>query len=442
MMQAYFHDLVDVINAALGGDEVGLYNFFAEESDFVRFNRSAIRQAGAVEQRGLDLTLIRGRRHATASLAISGDLNVDRTRVAASLEGLREQLSVVPEDPFLLYSTQVRSTESVQPNRLPEDRSLVVNSIIESGKGRDLVGILAMGGIHRGFANSLGQRNWFSTHTHHFDWSFYSSGDKAVKSSYAGFVWDPAAFEAKVSQAARDLEILSRPPKTIEPGRYRVYLAPAALSEVVQLLCWGGFGLTARRTRQTPLLRMDADGVRLDPSVTMTEEVVDATSANFESSGFVKPDRVTLIKEGVLAESLVSPRAAKEFGVDTNAADAGETPESLAMAGGELPSRKVLEKLGTGILINNLWYLGYSDRAACRMTGMTRFATFWVEKGAIEAPLNVMRFDESLYRMLGENLIALTRERELLMDSNTYYSRSTSSMKLPGALIDDFTLTL
>ena len=76
------------------------------------------------------------------------------------------------------------------------------------------------------------------------------------------------------------------------------------------------------------------------------------------------------------------------------------------------------------------------------MTGMTRFATFWVEDGQLVAPMNVMRFDESFYRMFGENLIGLTRERHLILDAGTYEQRSTSSAYLPGALIEDFTFTL
>jgi hypothetical protein len=53
-----------------------------------------------------------------------------------------------------------------------------------------------------------------------------------------------------------------------------------------------------------------------------------------------------------------------------------------------------------------------------------------------------MRFDDSLYRILGENLIALTRERELVMDAGSYHCRSTASARLPGAIIDDLKLTL
>ena len=112
------------------------------------------------------------------------------------------------------------------------------------------------------------------------------------------------------------------------------------------------------------------------------------------------------------------------------------------MAPGDLPRAQVLRYLHTGVYINNVWYLNYSDRSACRITGMTRFATFWVENGIIQAPLNVMRFDESIYRMLGEHLVGLTSERDFILDANTYHRRSTNSSRLPGALIEAFTFTL
>lgn len=51
-----------------------------------------------------------------------------------------------------------------------------------------------------------------------------------------------------------------------------------------------------------------------------------------------------------------------------------------------------------------------------------------------------MRFDDSVYRIIGDRLIGLTRERHTLLDPGSYERRSTSSMKLPGALVDDFTL--
>jgi predicted Zn-dependent protease len=116
--------------------------------------------------------------------------------------------------------------------------------------------------------------------------------------------------------------------------------------------------------------------------------------------------------------------------------------QSADLDGGTLPMSEALTALDRGILVANLWYLNFSDRSSCRITGMTRFATFWVEGGRIVAPLNVMRFDDSLYRMLGSELQALTREREWLQSRSTYGQRSVESSRVPGALLSSLTLTL
>ncbi|RZA15152.1 MAG: TldD/PmbA family protein, partial [Proteobacteria bacterium] len=112
------------------------------------------------------------------------------------------------------------------------------------------------------------------------------------------------------------------------------------------------------------------------------------------------------------------------------------------MAAGDLPLADVLQRLGTGLYISNLWYLNYSDMPAARMTGLTRFATFWVEDGHIVAPVNTMRFDDSVYSVLGDQLEALTAERELILSTSTYGERQTHSSLLPGALVKRLLLTL
>jgi predicted Zn-dependent protease len=102
----------------------------------------------------------------------------------------------------------------------------------------------------------------------------------------------------------------------------------------------------------------------------------------------------------------------------------------------------VLRELDTGLYIGNLWYLNFSDRAAGRITGMTRFGTFWVEHGRIVAPANVLRFDDTIYRMLGQKLVNLTRGQDMLLSTWTYGERSTGSSRLPGALLDGMRFTL
>jgi predicted Zn-dependent protease len=440
-MQEYFSTLASALQDRLRGKEIYLCNFSAEESDFIRFNRSAVRQAGSVTQRFLEVDLIAGRRHAAGTLSLAGDASTDLPRLADLVARLREIRECVPEDPYLLYATEVHSTERRQDYQLP-DRDALVDDVRTVGKDRDLVGIYAAGATYAGFANSFGQRNWYTSHSYNLDWSFFHSADRAVKAAYAGFTWRPDEFSRVVDRAAMQLDVLRRPARTIERGRYRVYLAPTALYEIVSLLGWGGFGLRAHRSKTTPLLRLIEQGATLHPSVRIAENTRQGFAPGFQEAGFLRPDEVTLVEDGLYRDCLVSPRSSLEYDVPTNGASPGEAPLSVDVAPGDLPTNRVLRELDTGVYVGNLWYLNFSDRAACRTTGMTRFATFWVQGGEIQAPLNVMRFDETLYRMLGENLVGLTDERETILDSGTYGRRSTDSARLPGALVEGFTFTL
>ena len=440
-MRGLFESTADRLVGQLAGDEVLLLEFAGEGSDFVRFNGGKVRQAGHVDQAEVSLDLIQGRRHASGQVALSGQAQTDAARTTALLNRLRATIPHVPEDPHLLYSTEVTSSVRAGADGLPAAGD-ITDEVLAAAAGVDLVGILATGGIYRGFANSLGQRNWFGSHSFNLDWSLYHHGDKATKCGYAGEAWDNALFSTKMADAKRQLAVVGRSAHKIDPGKYRVYLAPAALSEMLDLLGWGGFGLKTQRTRRSPLLRAVEGERTLSESVNLSENVAEGLAPNFGAGGFLRPDRVHLFEGGRYKDALVSPRSAQEYGVATTGADAGEFPDSLDLAGGGCARDRVLAELGTGIYVNNLWYLNYSDRPACRVTGMTRFATFWVEDGEIVAPVDVMRFDETLYHVLGDGLEALTQERDFLMSASTYERRSTSSSRLPGALVNDFTFTL
>jgi predicted Zn-dependent protease len=308
-MQEYFATLANAITTLLKGDEVYTCTFRGEDSDFVRFNQSALRQAGTVTQRFLNLDLIRAQRHAAADVALSGDLREDRARLAQVVAALREQLPYLPEDPYLLYATEVQCSVHEGQNTLP-DSTAAVQAVLAAGRGRDLVGFYAAGCIYAGFANAFGQRNWFASSSFNCDWSFYYQADKAVKTAYAGFVWEPEEFARKVDTAAAQLEQLRQAPRTISPGQYRVYLAPAALDDILHTLAWGGFGLKDHRTKQTTLLKMVEEGARLHPAVTLRENTRDGVAPNFQGVGFIKPDQVTLIEAGAFRNCLVSPRSA------------------------------------------------------------------------------------------------------------------------------------
>jgi predicted Zn-dependent protease len=434
-VKGLFFELASRLEGELKAGEVLLSNLHAERSDFVRFNQGKVRQAGSVEQRYLTLRLVRARRQASAT--VTGE---DFASLKSVLSRLREALDGLPQDPWLLISEEPRSSTSERRGALLPAQT-VVEAVTGKAQGHDLVGFYAGGTIYRGFANSLGQRNWHEADSFNFDWSIHRQTDQAVKTSYAGFEWRQEDFGRAMESALERLPLLGKPRKHIDPGEFRAYLAPRALDELAGLLSWGGFSARARATKQSPLLRMQ-EGETLSPKISLFEKTRDGVAPGFQSDGFVKPAAVALIVQGKLKDALVSPRSAKEYGLETNAANGSESPEALDLAAGTLAESEVLRALDTGLYISNLWYLNFSDRPAGRITGMTRFATFWVEGGRIAAPVGPMRFDDSIYRLLGENLLDLTRERELLLDPSTYGERSSSSARLPGALLRSLRLTL
>lgn len=439
-MEGYFESLAGVLQQSLRAGERFTATFDAEETDFVRMNRGKVRQPGTVAQQYLSVRLIDGTRHGEHSLSLTGDLGVDAPAVHDAVGSLRAVLPELADDPLLMLPAEICSSRAVRDASLPPSEA-VIDDVLAAAAGLDLVGIYAAGPVWRGFANSEGQRNWHATTAFNLQWSLYHRADKAVKSGLAGFAWDAAAFARKMGLAREQLALISRPPRTLAPGKYRAYLTPTAMEEIAALLCWGGFSGRALQTKQSALGRM-REGEALDSRVTLTEDTIGGVAPAFQAEGFARPARVSLVENGRLVGSLVSPRTAREFGLAENGANGAEMPESLAMAGGTLAADDALAALDTGIAVGNLWYLNYSDKPAGRMTGMTRFATFWVENGKVVAPVDVLRFDDTVYRMLGSNLEALTAETEFVLDAGTYQSRQLASVRLPGALVSEMAFTL
>ncbi len=276
----------------------------------------------------------------------------------------------------------------------------------------------------------------------HFEWCLYHGSDQAVKSAYAGTQWDEAAFAAKVAASREQVLLLARARKTLAPGEYRAFFSPLAVADLLGTLSWGGFGHREVQTGVSTLIQAHRDASVFHAAVSLVEDTAQGIAPRFQHDGFVKPDAVQLVRSGAISDTLVSPRTAREYAVATNGANANESPDSLAMGGGELAAADVLTALDTGVYISNLHYLNYSDRHACRMTGMTRFACFWVERGQLVAPISVMRFDDSLLRMFGGGLVALTGDAELVPDSSTYEERQLRSITAPGALVEGLRFTL
>jgi predicted Zn-dependent protease len=436
----HFLLLADAVERAQRGAEMTLMSFSAEQSDFIRFNSGKVRQIGQVSQGKLTLRLIDGARQAYSTLTVCGDADADLQEVANVLATLREALRDASDDPHLLFDTSQWERSTLRAGKVPQPQALV-RTVAECAKGLDFVGFYAGGTIVRGFASTKGSRGWYEVSNFNFSWSLYDPSGRAIKTSYAGDHWSDATFAHKVEQAAARLPVLALTPRALSPGRYRSYLSPAALEELLGVTAWTGFSARAQATSRSALYKLHTGDVALDPRVTLTEDLGLGITPGFNDDGYLRAS-VPLIQDGRSVERLTNARSAREYGLQPNGALDSEAPAALSMEGGDLAEDEVLAQLDTGLYVGNLWYVNFSDRMNCRLTGMTRFATFWVEHGKIVAPVDAMRFDDSLYGLLGDQLERLTAQPELQLSDSTWGERGTGGTHLPGLLVRGFELTL
>ena len=444
-----FDRLADDCFAQLRPGEAVTLSLSAEEQAYLRLNASRVRQSTDVRQRDLEMQFQAAGRRVDLGLSLGGDFDADARGLRSLLARAREEVRVLPEDPFPVpVENRGRSERSHPGSLLPAPEA--IRLFTEATEGTEFTGLYAAGPMVRANRNSAGQSHWFDTESFFIDYSLYTVNEagenKAVKECYAESAWSEERFLAGFAAARERLARLRRPSRALEPGGYRVFLAPAAARDYAGMMGWGALSYSAWKRGLSALAQLQEGTARLSPLLSLRENFALGLTPQFNAIGEMAPTQLPLIERGGLRNLLVGARSAKEYGVPSNGADenpfVGEAPRSPEVAGGELDTSQALAALGRGVYLSNLHYLNWSDRHSARVTGMTRYACFWVEGGELVAPIRDMRFDESMYRALGANLLALTRETHVLPETGTYFARSLGGMKVPGMLIDDFRFTL
>ncbi|MEA5508407.1 TldD/PmbA family protein [Crocosphaera sp. UHCC 0190] len=439
-LESSFKQLCDHLINTLNTDEHLSIELSSEQTQFIRFNGAKVRQTGMVKDGTIKLTLIVNQRTAYAAFPFTGDVPTDSKIGKENLDYLRQELPQLPKDPHIVLPENCGSSRDVYPGiLLPPEK--VVNEILPPVSQIDMTGIYTAGQVIRGNANSAGQFHWFATESFILDYSLITPSEKAVKGTFSGQNWEQQQYLEQIETSKTQLLALETPSKTLKPGGYRTYFAPAAVADLVSMLSWGGISEASLRRGGSALLKLQ-QGNSLSPQFSLQENFNKGTVPRFNELGEIAPEVLPIITEGKLVNTLINARTASEYQLTSNGANSFEGLRSPELATGNLGKDEILSTLKTGLYVSNLHYLNWSDRTGGRITGMTRYACFWVENGEIIAPIENLRFDESLYRFWGENLVNLTDFREFIPETNTYSKRSLGGVVVPGMLVDDFQFTL
>ena len=440
-METIFNHLSDKLISTLKKGEHLIISFDGEKSQFIRFNNASIRQTGLVDDATMSLKFIANGRTCHGAFTVSGNQDIDIQRGGNEIDRMRKESEEIPPDPFLVMPKNSGSSHEIKKvNGLPFDNA--VSALIPVMEGIDFVGIWVNGKMCRGNANSAGQRHWFETDSHCLDYSLVTPSHQMVKGCYAGSDWNQENYEKYVENSKSKLKIMNRKPIEVNTGEYKTWFEAAAVADFLSMFSWNGISEASIRQGCSGFGRMRHEDVRLSSKLSLAEDFSPGLCPKFNSEGEVSKDSLTLIENGKLKNTLVSSRSAKEYNLDSNYAESGEYLRSPRMAPGNLSHSKVLKKLDKGLYLSNIHYLNWSDNSGGRITGLTRYACFWVENGEIVAPIKTMRFDDSFYNFFGNQLLEVENKLTVVPETSTYEKRSLGATTCPGILVNSFALTL
>ena len=440
-MEQIFNKISDQLYSDLKTDENLTLSLQGENSQFIRINSAKIRQTGLVNNTDISFDFIYDNRNCQGQITLSGDYDNDYKRATDELNRLRAEIVQLPEDPFIVLPENTGSTrESKSANGLKTDQA--VDALLPIMSGVDLVGIWSSGRIISGSSNSAGQKHWFETDTYSLDFSLVNKAHKMVKGTFAGSNWDQLKYEAYIKDAKQKLELMNKKPVIMKPGKFRTWFESQAVSNFLSMFSWQGVSEANIRQGSSAFIKMRDDGTKLSPLFSLNEDFRSGLVPRFNERGEIAPVVLSIIDNGNLVNTMVSSRTAKEYKVESNNASGEEVLRAPIMTVGSLTDENVLKTLGTGLFLSNLHYLNWSDNIGGRITGLTRYACFWVENGEIIGPIETMRFDDTIYNLFGSELEAVGDNVKINPEVETYEGRQYGNITCPGMLVKSFELTL
>lgn len=439
-LEKYLVQFSQSVFNSLKSDEVVSLNIHSEESDFVRFNHSKVRQNTSVHQHEATLVYQNQHKQYKAGFNLSLDLEYDIQIALHKISEIRQQLPFTDASPKF-SPIENHGTSSVYKKSKRESTEQILKHIQSEFAGCDMVGLFCSGPLRQASINSLGQFHFFENDNFFLDFSIYN-GARAAKGFYSESEWSHENFSIEAKNTKTTLALLSRKQVQVKPAAHRSYLSPMAVAELATMFYWGSLSRNRFEQGIAPLKKLANKEVLFSEKFSLIENNRLGFDSHFNTTGEIVPEQITLIENGELKNFLISTSTAKEYNLVSNQADPSEMLRSPEIRAGTLLESDILKILNTGLYLSNLHYINWSDIQAARITGMTRFACFWVENAEIVGPIQDLRFDDTLYNIFGKNLVDLTEKQSVFSSTSTYERRSKGGMKVPGMLLNEFNFTL
>jgi predicted Zn-dependent protease len=416
---------------------------FGENSTLVRFAKSRIHQTTNVKDIRVSIRVRFGKRSAVVNFSFNGDRKdlVSAVKRAESLAKLSPENPDLPDLPRAdKIETSIDQFDEETAEISPEEITRMAGNLIkETPKPFEAYGVVSGGSLEYVFLTSSGFEGYnFLTDAHIKFNPIYDTYSYLVQKSAKRF--KDLNLGEVLERVEERLNFVLKP-RDAEPGKWTVILEPLALTDILVFLNWIGFSGKSAIEGISPL--RDKVGQKVfSEKVTILDDALNP-------KGFVLPfdfegnrkGLTVVVENGVFKNFAHDSITAKKMGVESNACASPFSNNpiflNLYFKGGEKDYKKLIEETDRGLIITTFWYVNLVDPQSLTLTGMTRDGVFLVENGRIVGSMKNMRFNESIFNILG-GVLDISKEEELVSESSWYDMHYPHGMILPTIKVENF----
>jgi predicted Zn-dependent protease len=207
-------------------------------------------------------------------------------------------------------------------------------------------------------------------------------------------------------------------PVDLDPGTYEVVLEPKAVAALLLFPAWLGFNGKAH-AEGTSFAHVGEQ--QFDEQIDLWDDGTDprALGRPYDAEGTPKR-RVDLVAGGVTVGLVHDRRSAALAGVSSTGSSIGSEafggyPGDLFLAPGHEDPADLVAGVERGLLVTDLWYNRILDPKTQVVTGLTRNGLFLIEGGEVVAPVQNLRFTQSVVAALAPgHVLGLGRDAQLV----------------------------
>jgi predicted Zn-dependent protease len=407
--------------ALLRGRAEGVAAAVTGTSALTRFANNRIHQNVSEETRGVRVTVA-----AAGKVARASTTRTDPGALEALVERALAAAALRPADPdFAGFAPPARVApgdhwDDGTALATPDDRAAVVAAFVAAatspdagrpGVGMEAAGYCSTRALTHVLVSTTGQRAGGRTSVARVDGIQRASrrgGGVADGYGQATSVRlahvDGAACGARAAgKALAGLDAVDIPPR-----QYEVVLEPKAVAAALLYPALVGFNGKAHADG-TSFVRLGE--AQWDESVDIWDDANDPRSLGdaYDAEGTPKR-RLDLVRAGRSVGLAHDRRSARLAGVAPTGHSVGSEatggyPTDLFMRGGEHSADQLVAGVERGLLVTDLWYNRILDPKTQVVTGLTRNGLFLIEQGRVAAPVQNLRYTQSIVAAFGPGRI-------------------------------------